>query len=632
MQLRRLVLLCVLLGAAFAGLCYRLVDLQVLRHEDLNAKSQIFTHEEFLLQPQRGDIVDIKGNLLATSVRAWTVCADPFLIGNRQADVARAIAPLLQMTEGEILKKFNARLGQNPSGETTNSSRYALLKRKVPMETWQNIKVAMSNAFNVDDKKLTNAERTFYRNLRQKAIYTDGPEDQLRIYPNQTLASHILGFVGTTNLKVNGVFIEETTGKEGIESTFNSKLAGVRGWRITEKDRRQREIVPMREQEVEPRDGINVVLTIDSAIQHILEDALADGMEKSAPLSICGIVVRPRTGEILAMATLPTFDPNHLEASSVENRRNRIITDAPEPGSTFKIVVVSGALNDGTVRLTDVFDCEHRRFWFAGRELHDHESYGLLSVENIITKSSNIGAAKIGIKMGQDRLFEYIKDFGFGSKTGIPLQGESGGIVHPVKKWSKVSIAQLPMGQGIAVTRLQMMMAMCAIANRGWLMRPMLVDRLEDSHHKVVAKCTPQTVRQVVSEGTAKLMVKALKTVVSPEGTAPKAALENYAVAGKTGTAQKAEHGVYVSGKYFASFVGFFPADNPELCISVMLDEPDIRKGYYGGQTAAPIFKKIAERTASYLNIRPEDNQVNFVNPVAAAGNENKEKSADPRF
>ncbi len=240
-------------------------------------------------------------------------------------------------------------------------------------------------------------------------------------------------------------------------------------------------------------------------------------------------------------------------------------------------------------------------------------------MEQIISKSSNIGAAKIGIKMGEGRLFEYIQDFGFGSKTGIPLQGESSGIVHPIKKWSKISIAQIPMGQGIATTRLQMMMAMCAIANRGMLMRPMLVDRLEDGDHNVKAKYSPQAVRQVISEGAAKLIVQALKGVASTNGTAPKAALENYTVAGKTGTAQKAEHGVYAPGKYFASFIGFFPADNPELCISVMMDEPDLHKGYYGGQIAAPIFKQIAERVANYLNIRPEDNSENPENSIAAS-------------
>jgi cell division protein FtsI/penicillin-binding protein 2 len=633
MQLRRLLLMGMLLSVAFAALCYRLVDLQVLRHDSLAAKSQLNTHEEFLLQPQRGDILDIKGNLLATSLRAWTVCADPTLIGNRQAEVARAIAPFLQMSEAEIVQKISAKLKQNEKGEVTNVNHYALLKRKVPQDTWQKISGAMKDLnFGLEEKALSSKEKGFYVNLRQKGIYTAGQPDQLRIYLHQSLAAHIIGFVGTEELKVNDILLNETKGREGIEASFDSKLAGVRGWRITERDRRLREIVPMREQDVEPRDGLNVVLTIDSAIQQIVEATLAEGMEKNAPISISGIVVRPRTGEVLAMATLPNFDPNHPESASAEARRNRIITDAPEPGSTFKIVVVSGALNDGTVRLTDMFDCEHRHFWYAGKELHDHESYGLLSVENIITKSSNIGAAKIGIyKLGEQRLFDYIQDFGFGHKTGITLPSESWGIVHPLKKWSKVSIAQLPMGQGIAVTRLQMMMAMCAIANRGWLMKPMLVDRLEDNQHRVVAKYVPQPVRPVITEATAKLMTKALKTVVSPEGTAPKAALEHYPVAGKTGTAQKAEHGVYVPGKYFSSFVGFFPADNPELCISVMLDEPDLKRGYYGGQAAAPLFKQIAEKTASYLNIRPEDDREISTNAIAASI-DNKQKPNETRI
>jgi cell division protein FtsI/penicillin-binding protein 2 len=328
-------------------------------------------------------------------------------------------------------------------------------------------------------------------------------------------------------------------------------------------------------------------------------------VDKYTPISISGIVVRPRTGEILAMASYPTFDANKISSASADALRNRVISDVAEPGSTFKIVVVSGALNDGTVKLADVFDCEHGRFIYAGRQLHDHESYGELSVESIITKSSNIGAAKIGIKMGDDRLLDYIRAFGFGQKTGLPLPAEVVGIVQP-EKWTKVSIAQIPMGQGVAVTRLQMTMAMCAIANNGALMRPMLVDRLEDRDHKAVVKYTPQKVRQVIGENAVREMVKALKTVASPEGTAPKAALEHYTVAGKTGTAQKVlPTGGYSKDKFFSSFIGFFPADNPELCVSITIDEP--HGSHYGGQTAAPIFKQIAEKAANYLNIRPED-------------------------
>ena len=429
--------------------------------------------------------------------------------------------------------------------------------------------------------------------------------DQLRTYPGQNLASHVLGFATSEERELaDKGAASEITGKDGVELFLNSKLSGVRGWRRTETDNRGRELVTLREQDVDARDGLNVVLTLDAYVQHIVEAALADAMEKHSPISISAIVARPRTGEILAMATLPDYNPNNPGAAPADARRNRVISDVVEPGSTFKIVPVSGALNDQLVNLTDVFYCEHGHFAFAGRTLHDHEPCDNLTVKGIITKSSNIGAAKIGIKLGQDRLFEYITSYGFGARTGLPLPGEVPGIVHSVKNWSKVSVAQIPMGQGIAVTRLQMMMAMCAIANNGRLMRPMLVDRLEDGSGNTVARYEPQAVRQVVSEATAKQMVEALKSVVTADGTAVKAAMTNYTVAGKTGTAQKVEGGQYVHGKYVASFIGFFPADNPELCISVVLDEP--KEGYYGGLVAAPVFKQIAERAASYLNIQPD--------------------------
>ncbi len=619
MQYRRLLLLAILLGAAFAGLGYRLVDLQVLRHDELRAKATQNTEREIFREPRRGDILDAKGNLLATSVFFKTVGADPVRVGNRLADVARARAPLLQTGESELYRRLLPRLRQNGKGETV-TNRYVVLKHKVPVETWEKIRAGMSQlSFGVDEKKLSKAQQAFFRDLRAKAIFTDPVDDQQRVYPNQSLAAHVLGFVGLDDREVGGSRVIETSGKEGIEFALNAKLSGVRGWRVTEKDRRGRELVALRDQDVEPRDGFNVVLTIDSVIQHILESALADGMEQHTPISISGIVVRPRTGEILAMATLPNFDPNSPGSAPPDARRNRVIADVVEPGSTFKIVVISGALNDRAVTLNDAFDCEHGHFAFGGRVLHDHESYGVMSVQDIITKSSNIGAAKIGMRLGENRLYDYIREYGFGVPTGIPLPGEVGGILHPTKQWTKVSIAQIPMGHGVAVTRLQMIMAMCAIANRGVLMRPVLVDRLEDRNGNIVAKYYPQRVRQVLTEPAAKLMVAALKTVVSPEGTAPKAALEQYSVAGKTGTAQKAGVGGYLPGKYISSFMGFFPADDPELCISIVMDEP--KKGYYGGQIAAPVFKQIAERAANYVNIRPdrEDNKPEPTTSIATA-------------
>jgi cell division protein FtsI/penicillin-binding protein 2 len=618
--------LCLLLCLAFAGLGYRLVDLQFLRHEELSAKAQQNTQREFLLEPRRGDILDTKGNPLVTSIFVKTVCADPELIGNYQAEVARVLSPLLQMDEPRLVRMLAQRVHENEDGQMV-TNQYVRLKQKVPTETWEKIRSAMTNlSFGVDERSLSNSVRAFYRDLRQKAIFAR--DDQLRVYPNQTLAAHVLGYATAEDKEVNDMPVTQIVGREGIERTWDAKLAGVRGWRLTETDGHKRELFNLRAHDVGARDGFNVVLTIDSVIQHFVESALSEAMDKHSPISISGIVIRPRTGEILAMATLPTFDPNNLLLSTPESRRNRVITDIAEPGSTFKIVVVSGALNDGIVRLNDVFDCEQGCFVYGGRQLHDHEHYGTLSVEDIIMKSSNIGAAKIGIKMGEDRLYKYIRNFGFGESTGLPLPGEVGAapFVRPVKQWKKVSLAQIPMGQGISVTRMQMLMAMCAIANNGWLMRPMLVDRLESPDREVVTKCVPQRVRQVISEPTAKLMVQALKRVVSPEGTAPKAALEHYTVAGKTGTAQKVENGAYVR-KYFSSFIGFIPVDNPEICISVTMDEP--KKGYYGGQTAAPVFKQIAEQTANYLNIRPDIIEpLSVPDPIAAPAGNNSIKTA----
>jgi cell division protein FtsI/penicillin-binding protein 2 len=618
LQYRRLLALGMLLVLVFAGLGYRLVDLQVLQHTELQAKAENLTKHIDRLEPRRGNILDIKGNLLATSVFVKTICANPSLIGNRYEDVAHILAPLLQTNETELAQRLFPRTRLDKGRAVP--IQYVMLKQKVPAEVWEKIQAAMLTlSAGPDDKKLSSAERTFIENLRKSAVYTEPQDDQLRTYPNQRLAAHVLGYLGSVERTNDGVRSVEVEGVAGIESELNDKLTGVGGFRVTERNGRQQELVALREEDVEPRDGLNVVLTIDSVIQHIVESALAEGLAKHSPESISAMVIRPRTGEILAMATLPDFDPNAPGSTggSPDAWCNRLISNPAEPGSTFKIVVVSGGLNEGVVTLDQQFDCENGDFLFAGRHLHDHERYGILSVKSIITKSSNIGAAKIGIAMGEDRLYDYIRAFGFGDRTGIPLPGESRGIVHPVNKWTKVSIAQLPMGQCIAVTPLQMVMAMSAVANDGVLMRPMLVDRLQDEDGNTVVKYQPQQVRRVITEETVRKMVEALKTVVTPDGTAANAALEHYTVAGKTGTAQKTDGKQYLD-KFYSSFTGFFPADNPEICIYVALDDP---KGvHYGGQVAAPIFKEIAEKAATYLNIRPDrDPEPDAQGKIAAA-------------
>lgn len=602
-QYRKLYALTFGLSAALALLGGRLVELQVLRHDELRALAETNTIRIITRQPIRGQILDIRGNPLATSLPAKTICADPSLLGDCLPVVARALAPLLQMDEQAVATRLAPRwieINGKP-----RISQYAVLKGKVSLDTWEKIKQTMASlSFGYDEPKLTLRQRTFLHDIRTEAIFAE--DDQIRIYPSQRLAAHVLGFVSDD---------KQQTGLSGIELEFNTNLAGVPGWRKTEMDKRQRELVPYRDEDVAPRDGLNVVLTIDAGLQNIVESELAAGFAKHNPISASCIMVRPRTGEILAMATLPNYDPNDFGHFPMDDLRNRAISDIAEPGSTFKIIVVTGGLNENMVTLNNVFDCDEGHFSFAGRILHDHEPFGLLTVENIITKSSNIGAAKIGIELGQDRLYDYIERFGFGHRTGILLPGEASGIVHPIKKWSKVSIAQIPMGQGVSVTPLQMVMAMCAIANHGVLMHPKIVDRLEDSSGRVVYRYPTQAVRQVAGPEAIRDLITALKTVPTPAGTAAAAALEHYTVAGKTGTAQKVENGQYVQ-KFFSSFIGFFPADNPEVCISVVMDEP--RDSHYGGLVAAPVFHAIAERAASYLNLKPDIETEPTVNYAAS--------------
>jgi cell division protein FtsI/penicillin-binding protein 2 len=624
-----------------------LVNLQVVRYAEYSEKARRQHKMAVLMQPPRGDIRDIRGNPLAISLPVKTVCVDPALITNTQAEVASVLAPRLGLTEAELLRRFRSltRVVTNDNLPRLVTNHCVVLQRHVPVETWTNIEMtlrwnyqqACTNALARKQRalearhtergwrawlpgrprsrqaRLNDQDKLPLRNAWLNAVFAQ--DDQLRQYPNRQLAAHLLGFTGATEQEINGRLIPQIYGAEGLEASYNDKLTGQCGWRVSHLDGRRRELAAFREQNLDPRPGLNVVLTVDARVQYIVEEELTAMVRQHSPAGASALVIRPATGEILALANWPTFDPNDLRASTPDIRRNRAIVDSAEPGSTFKIVTVTGALNDGIVTLGDRFDCEHGRFSFAGKVLRDHESYGLLTVEEIVTKSSNIGTAKIAIKMGPERLYRYIRACGFGSRTGLPLGGESAGIVHPVDKWSKLSLSRVPIGQGVAATPLQMTLAMCAMANNGLLMRPMLVDHTEDENGHVVTAYKPVPVHQVVGERAVRDVVRALKTVVSKSGTAAKAALEHYTVAGKTGTAQKPGPGGYLQGKYFSSFIGFFPADSPELCLGVFVDEPDLRTGYYGGQVAAPVFRRMAERIAVCLNVRPD------ILPLPATGN-----------
>ena len=613
----RVIILVSLITAGYVALGVRLVDIQVFQHEKHAANAIDNTRRMVIRASRRGDILDSRGTVLATSRIAKTVCADPSLIGTNQLLLAYAIAPILGTDVNSLAKRMARRVYLDSEGRQ-REDRYVVLKRKVLLEDWQKITNTLANLdFGIDVKILPRKQRLDYYNLKYRSIFSEKVDSQLRVYPSGNLGAHVLGYVGVRDSGSENIPMEGLEGKHGIEMALDSVLEGVRGWRATETDRGRREVVAFREYDIKPRDGLNIVLTIDANIQYIAEKALEKLCSKHTPVSACVIVMNPKTGDILALANRPTFDPNKPGDSTAANRRNRVVTDMYEPGSTFKIVAVSGALNERVVRLSDRFNCENGNFYFAGKVLRDHHAYSQLSVEEIITKSSNIGTAKIAMRLGANRLHRYISQLGFGVKTGISLPGEVTGMLHPLRNWNKLSISRIPMGHEIAATPIQLVLAMSAVANGGNLMRPIIVDKLTDRDGNIVADYKPAVVRKVIRDETAQEMVEALITVVSQNGTAKQAWLENYVVAGKTGTAQrvsKVRRG-YDPGKYFSSFIGFLPAREPELCIGVFVDEP--QNGYYGGLVAGPAFKEIAKKSANYLGIEASEHRKSLVKSKA---------------
>lgn len=550
---QRMVILMGLLVAGFGALGYRLVQLQWVQAHELRAEVSQIHGQVLHRQGRRGAILDARGNLLANSQSVQVVVADPQFTRPVAADLARQLAPLLQMPEAELVERLS------------RTSRYVRLKQRVDWDTAQAI-----------------------RALRARGIFF---EDQYqRVYPNGPLGCHVIGFVDAQH-----------RGVQGIEATMDTYLNGRAGYEIIERDRKGRELRAWRHEALGPRDGLTVRLTLDQVVQHVVDTELDRAMEKHRPHAGMVIVSRPRTGEILAMASRPHFDPNQPGAVPADARRNRCISDVAEPGSTFKVAIIAAALNDGIVSLVDRVDCENGAFIYAGRALHDAHPHGVLTVEEVLYRSSNIGTAKVALKMGPNRLYEYLRAFGFGQRTGIELVGEVGGILHPLSRWTKLSITRIPMGHEVAVTPLQMMMAFNAVVNGGRLMRPRLVQSVEDTDGRRIMEFGPQMVRQVITPRASVLTVSALRKVVTDQGTAPRAAVTGYDVAGKTGTAQKIENGQYVR-RYYSTFVGCLPASDPEVSILVTLDDPSVG-GYYGGTVAGPVFRAVAEKIAPYLGV-----------------------------
>ena len=516
----RIVVVTVGLALAFTTVSVRLIWIQLVKQQDYREEAiKLHTCGE-PVPAQRGSILDVSGRVLAQSVPQLEVRIDGKIFSERPQELP-TLANLLGVS-AEWLK-----------GQIDPQNRYQKI----------------ADGVNADlEGKLRTAQLRSIR-FERKTV---------RDYPNGTETSQVLGFV---NLRDQELGSDRTVsfeiGEGGIEKSMDRYLKGVAGERRIIRDAKRREIPYFRLSDRPARDGYHVVLTIDQSIQHIVEREADRLVEQFQPENLHILVVRPATGEILAMASRPVFDPNHRDTFQPDGMKPRAIADAYEPGSTFKVVTLAAGLNEGVADLNTTFFCENGQMMMAGRVLKDHEAYGLLSLREIIAKSSNIGMAKLAALLGEEKLHEYARLFGFGARAqkgeGM-LPGEIAGTLHPLKNWTKVSMTRFPMGYEVAVTNLQMALAYAAIANGGKRMEPRLIKAVVDRDNRVVMQFLPKVVCQVIRPETAKSVTEALRGVVSDEGTAGEAQVPGFTVAGKTGTAQKYTAEGYVS-KYRSSSI-----------------------------------------------------------------------------
>ncbi len=567
----RCALVCLGFIALFSLFSFRLVYLQLLKHDEyagLAAEKHVYKQS---IYAERGSIFDANNEVLAHNVPVQTIVADATHLNNIEGAVS-LLSAALKMPSREVSEKLRC------------DRRYIVVKREVP----ENLAIVLRDKLRAE-------------NIR--GIYFE--RDSARIYPNASMLCHVIGF---TDFEHHGI--------QGVESSMEQYLHGEDGYRYIEHNRAGQEIVLYRGQERAPRDGYQVHLTIDLNLQNIVENEIDAAMKEYHPTKATIILMRPQTGEVLAMANRPNFDLNLRADAKPEQMKNRAIIDMMEPGSTFKIVTAAAALNERKVKPDTTIFCENGAWNYGGRILHDHKPYGELTVRDVLVKSSNIGAAKLAMRVGDEKFYEYIRRFGFGDRTGIELPGEIGGQVHSPQSWSKISITRIPMGHEIGVTPLQMTAAMATIANGGKLITPRIVKSITNSDGTVVTTFSPTVLRRVISSETANMIGDALRGVVSDRGTAAAAAVPGFTIAGKTGTAQKVDpKGGYEHGKYVVSFSGYLPADHPEFVGLVVLDDAHTSKPElnYGGLIAGPIFARVAEKAARYLDLEPHEEPVKGV-------------------
>ncbi len=545
---------------AFGLIGYRALSLQVLDHELFEKRAQRQYQRIIQMPRQRGTIYDRNGQELALSMEVDSVYVEPHRIDDVPG-TAKALARVLSLSQHRLQAKLN------------KERRFLWVKRQVSPRESESL-----------------------RALKLKGV--GFIKEHRRYYPNSQLGAQVIGFTGL-----------DPKGLEGLELQYDSQMLGERGFLVVEKDGKGKSL-GFGDQDASVQGGNpgnSLWLTIDKNLQYIAEKELAAGVRKAGAKAGTVVVLDPETGKVLAMASSPDYNPNSYRSSRPSQWRNRAICDAFEPGSTLKPFLVAAALNEGVVSPQQKIDCENGLYRVGGRKVRDTHRYGRLTVSDIIKLSSNIGSAKIGKKLERDRLYRYLRDFGFGARSGIDFPGESKGLLRRPEKWFEADLANISFGQGISVTALQLARATAAIANGGLLMEADLVEQIVDSEGSVVETRKPRTVHRVLPESVAHKVRDMMVRVVSEEGTGPLAQVPGFTVAGKTGTAQKVDPvtGGYSADKRVSSFVGFLPAEAPKLVILVVVDEPEGQT--YGGLVAAPVFSRIAEQSLRHLGVSPTE-------------------------
>jgi cell division protein FtsI (penicillin-binding protein 3) len=543
----------VLLMAGFVVVLIRLFNLQVLQAAELTVKAERQYRKSVTVEGARGTIYDRHGKVLAMNIEVPSVFGVPASLADSRG-VAKDLARVLRVRADDIESK----LKQDRS--------FVWIARKLDPEQGRNL------------------ERL---SLEGIGTVLEGR----RFYPKGPLLGHVLGFAGL-----------DGQGLEGLERRYEPYLRGEKQFVVLQRDALGRTVFPKGSSDQGPVPGHSVVLTIDEVIQYIAEAELEQAVSVTNAKGGIVIVMEPRTGAILALAVNPRFDPNALRGVSADRWRNRALSDAYEPGSTLKVFLAAAALEEKVMRPGSLIYAENGRMAVANTVIHDHEKHGWLTFAQVIQRSSNIGSVKTAMELAEHRLYRYLRAFGFGERTEIDLPGEIAGLVKEPRDWGRRSLASIAIGQEIGVTPLQLVTAVSAVANGGWLMRPFVVGEIRDAGGRPVARTSPQVRRRPVSAETAQTLANILEGVVT-SGTGTRAAVPGYRVAGKTGTAQKIDPttGRYSPTMFVGSFVGYAPVEDPRIAVVVVIDEP--RTDQWGGVVAAPVFRRVVEQALPYLGV-----------------------------